>query len=574
MKITKIIIVIMLATAMKSLIAYNNSLEVITDIPGVSVYLGDQYLGQTNGFDTINILTTDSISPGHHRLICKHEGYSDIIRDIILPNEGTKKIVVDYILKEVKAISLTDEGRWEPIRNTGTVIVRSKPTGADIFLNGVRSNKRTDALIPAFPVGHITLRCTYGQNRLLETDFYLTAEDTVRVIADFLEDRIDVFVRYKATFSSKPEGIISIDGKIIGEGPQSVRLERGSYEVQIERRGFNTLTTRVDVVNQELFSYEMELNSAPVEINSTPVSGAGVFLNDKLVGTTPYKDDFLDAGDYTLRIEKEQYLNVYDSITVTTGEPLALSYNLEKNIGILKVTAAESEIRLNNEVIGIDSVSTELVPGRYNVTAARDKHHNHSQDVTIYFNRTTELNLNPRPVEGTVTVIARNMISKDKAHIDNLSLLFNKERTPYKTSMPITMLIGTYEIGIDSDDYIVRHKPQTVELTQGLNSDYFLQVESVQTIRDRANFWGMNKWIAFAGAALAVGGAVYYDIEGQKHLDDYDAASGPIFRLEAWENAEKSFDNRDVCVYVSITPLAYALFSWYRQASYNGRLRR
>lgn len=61
----KCLILLMLAVTVLPLIAGQNSLEIRTKHPGVSVYLNDAYRGRTEVYGDINILRFDGLTPRH-----------------------------------------------------------------------------------------------------------------------------------------------------------------------------------------------------------------------------------------------------------------------------------------------------------------------------------------------------------------------------------------------------------------------------------------------------------------------------------------------------------------------------
>jgi hypothetical protein len=66
---------------------------------------------------------------------------------------------------------------------------------------------------------------------------------------------------------------------------------------------------------------------AKLKVLSTP-SGVGLFLNEKMVGKTPYENASLQPGNYSLRLSHPTYKDASDSISVLKGQLIEKQYTL------------------------------------------------------------------------------------------------------------------------------------------------------------------------------------------------------------------------------------------------------
>ena len=64
-------------------------------------------------------------------------------------------------------------------------------------------------------------------------------------------------------------------------------------------------------------------------VDSRP-SGASVFVDDRLVGTTPLLIDPLDAGAHRVRIERDGYRRWTSSVRIVAGERERVAASLER----------------------------------------------------------------------------------------------------------------------------------------------------------------------------------------------------------------------------------------------------
>jgi hypothetical protein len=151
---------------------------------------------------------------------------------------------------------------------------------------------------------------------------------------------------------STPAGArVMVDGRSVGVTPVTVSdLQPGSHQVRIVRDGYAAVERRVSL------SGSRPAQSIAVNLSRTPAAGAAaapatprslgrtvgalfvdsrppaanVFVDGKLVGTTPLQLDTIDAGPHVVRLEREGYGAWSTSIRVTGGERARVSASLER----------------------------------------------------------------------------------------------------------------------------------------------------------------------------------------------------------------------------------------------------
>jgi len=108
---------------------------------------------------------------------------------------------------------------------------------------------------------------------------------------------------------TSPAGaIVSLDGKEIGKTPISLKdIRSGKYPMRVTLDGYDTIEKQVDVKENESTNMgliRLSPAKASIELATVP-SGAKVFLNGSLIGTTPLRRDDLNPGEarYLLALE-------------------------------------------------------------------------------------------------------------------------------------------------------------------------------------------------------------------------------------------------------------------------------
>ena len=131
---------------------------------------------------------------------------------------------------------------------------------------------------------------------------------------------------------STPAGArVSVDGRDAGVTPLTVNnLSRGVHVVRITHQGYVAAERRVRIgsaqpaqpIEVELAATRAVRDAAPTPtapertsgslmVDSRP-AGARVFVDGKLVGTTPLLLDAVDVGDHGVRLELDGFQSVDD----------------------------------------------------------------------------------------------------------------------------------------------------------------------------------------------------------------------------------------------------------------------
>ena len=140
--------------------------------------------------------------------------------------------------------------------------------------------------------------------------------------------------------STPADADVMVNGRARGKTPVALRdLALGSYTILVAREGYASeerklqLTTRRTAASTQ---FNLRPASAPqsekpggLNVQSRP-AGARVFVNDRLVGTTPLAVPDLPAGPATVRIERDGYTTWTTTVRVGGGEQTRVAASLER----------------------------------------------------------------------------------------------------------------------------------------------------------------------------------------------------------------------------------------------------
>jgi hypothetical protein len=149
--------------------------------------------------------------------------------------------------------------------------------------------------------------------------------------------------------STPPNADVVVNGQARGKTPLTMRdLPLGSYTIRIAREGYTPEERRVELTSQRAtaatsFSLRAAVEgSAPASSARGPATGPGslnvqsrptgaqVFVNDQLIGSTPLAIPSMPEGSATVRIEMEGYQTWTTTVHVNAGEPARVNASLDR----------------------------------------------------------------------------------------------------------------------------------------------------------------------------------------------------------------------------------------------------
>jgi hypothetical protein len=145
--------------------------------------------------------------------------------------------------------------------------------------------------------------------------------------------------------STPADADVLLNGGTRGKTPLVVRdLALGSYTIRVARDGYISESRTLELTSQRpTASATFNLRSTPastslgavagkpgaITVQSRP-TGARVFVNDRLMGSTPATIPDLPAGPATVRIEMDGYQTWATRVRVGAGEQLRVAASLER----------------------------------------------------------------------------------------------------------------------------------------------------------------------------------------------------------------------------------------------------
>lgn len=81
-------------------------------------------------------------------------------------------------------------------------------------------------------------------------------------------------------------------------------------------------------------------------------------------------------------------------------------------------------------------------------------------------------------------------------------------------------------------------------------------------------FWRTQKWIALGAFVGSAGLGTYFNSQGASYYDDYENATSTSSAVSLYKKSDDNYLYRDVTFSVSLVPLGYFFYAWYKESQY------
>jgi formylglycine-generating enzyme required for sulfatase activity len=200
-----------------------------------------------------------------------------------------------------------------------------------------------------------------------------------------------------------------LDGKSLGTGETFIIIP-GKHELRLRKAGYKELVRTIEVSERQTLFRDLNLQEVVpvmVTIQSIPRE-ADIYINNVNEGKTN-KQLFKFPGEYTLRLSKDKYETVEQTITVTESGRNTWSFTLQKTTAILSlsVTPSDAEVYINGTLERERSI--ELAPGRYRIEVKKDGWYDESRTITIQKGTDQRQTFSLKQMTGTLQFVVEPM---------------------------------------------------------------------------------------------------------------------------------------------------------------------
>ena len=259
----------------------------------------------------------------------------------------------------------------------------------------------------------------------------------------------------KAIVKVKAEGSnedYQLWGAVDANGSIDRLLETGAYVYEIVADGYEPSLGKVMLANgsgNHVENVALTPNFGFLEItDASGIAGAEVYINNRKVGTIPYKSGRMECrNDYQLMISNGELYKTYNStIEIRRGETTTISPRLQSNFAETTIKVEdEAEIVINGISKGKGRWKGPLCAGVHDVECRLLNHISSKKQIVVKVDvPETHILDKPTPIEGSLYV--KSNPSGAKIFIDGRDL---GVVTPNKID---NVLIGSHKVTILFDD--------------------------------------------------------------------------------------------------------------------------
>jgi len=299
--------------------------------------------------------------------------------------------------------------------DNGIVMVRSIPTGAITYLDGVVLGP-TPAQNTKVGVGkHIIT---------VEKPMFHPYAEEITIAPDRIEQvQAHLKPRYgRLTIKSEPTGaMVKLNGKQKGVTPLVIpELLSGDYTITISKDLYHTSEEKYTITDGSENERLIVLNPAfgKLSVSATP-KGAKVFLSGQFKGRTPIILDKVLSGSYRLKVTQDLYEPLEEEIIVEDGMTNKQFIVLYPRFGTLIVTGSptSAKIRINGKLAGnLPMANLHVATGLAKVEIEARDYHTHEQYINIEINGIYPLNIDL--IRHSGTIIATSDPPETMLHLD------------------------------------------------------------------------------------------------------------------------------------------------------------
>lgn len=290
-----------------------------TNVDAAQVYFDTVYQGQTTGgMLTVSVSTTGT---QYHSVEVRKAGYYTVSQGLPYVPDGSSTDMY-FTLSQ-------DSGT-----NTGTLAVKTSPSGASVYINGIYQGTSPVTATGIRPGTYTIIAEMSGAESV--TEIITMTGSEYRTVT------LNLGGTGTITFTSEPSGAyIELDGTIIGTTPHTeIDITPKEHQIVITKNGYYNWRETIDMAGGgSRYVYATLSSVAPenaIRIQSVP-SGAAIYLNGIYQGETMENGYFpitdLRTGQHTILLRLKGYDDFEETVSLSEGETITVTADMEEGAG-------------------------------------------------------------------------------------------------------------------------------------------------------------------------------------------------------------------------------------------------
>lgn len=360
---------------------------------------------------------------------------------------------------------------------------------------------------------------------------------------------------------TEPAGAkVFINNIDVGLTPFQGEIKTGAFSLSVKKDFYAEESKEIVIATGEVkrLAYTLQPKFGIVDIASEPESGASVYINDTLVGITPYCSQKLPEGEYTVRITKPLFKGQLEKLILADGKTIKRIFTLENNSCTVTVNSPLSSILVDGIKVGENSVTAILESGSHLIKAERSEQYIPvEQEITLSANETQLLELEPQPRLGGISVMVETENATDAA-------VYVNDTLAGKAPTVFPLIIGTHSITVKKDSY----KDETEYFTIIENENSTAKFHMITLDEHRQNTigkWNNSKWISAGVGIAAIGASIYFNQAAANSYSSYSSATTTESAANFRNKTNRQSTYYSVSMGFVITATVSAVYSWFQE---------
>ena len=213
---------------------------------------------------------------------------------------------------------------------------------------------------------------------------------------------------YLIVKSDQANAKIYIDEEYVGNQFAHKQFLVGStHKWKMECDLYRTESGSVTITNEEnVVDITMLPEFGYLNVTTSPENGAKVYINDNMVGTTPYKSDKLSIGDYTIKVVKDKFKTTEQNVVVKDKETSNVNIKmLSVFVDVIIRTDLNSDIYVDGKRKSKGSWTGEILEGTHVFEARKENHRTTQKTVEIVAGNNQTIKLDsPEAINGSLEI--------------------------------------------------------------------------------------------------------------------------------------------------------------------------
>ena len=379
------------------------------------------------------------------------------------------------------------------------IVINSNVKGAEVYVDGIYKGVTNDdyvLTINDIMPGAYSVRLKHGS---------AAVEQHIEVSSENIYFRIEVNTATSraqyVVFNVVPvDAVVLIDNKDYtpdANGVVMLSLQNGTYTYEVLANEYHSAKGTFLVSGAKVVE-RVELKPAYGWLSvggSGTLANAKIYVDNKLIGTTPITRSKLSSGTHSVRVVKSMYHPLEDSITIRDNEELKYTPTLVADFATVTFDAGSGcDIYINNELKGPSPWTGKVASGTYIVEARKDGHRTTTISPSISSTpskQTYKLDA-PTPILGTINVTSTPLMAD--IYVDG--------KLVGETPLTYDLLVGTHEISVQMSGYLKSTQRVTIAENKTENLNISLQKGSDNTKNNVIEYVMPNKkmkiWNAYS----------------------------------------------------------------------------